>query len=97
MPSEVTDLPKFYEDTSFVTGDSPATLDFDADLGRAATKGTIINDGLGDFTIAFSSDGTNFGNEITVKEGDPFQFENISYRKLRITWVADSSYRVIVI
>ncbi|MHC4123656.1 MAG: hypothetical protein ACYSSI_08805 [Planctomycetota bacterium] len=96
MPSNVTDLPKIYEDTNFVSGDSPAILDFNTDLGRNATEGTIINDGLGDFTIAFSSDGITYGEAAIVKEGESADFEKKSYSKLKITWISNSSYRVSV-
>ena len=34
----VADTPETFEDTSFVTGDSPATLDINAALGRNATQ-----------------------------------------------------------
>lgn len=95
--SAISDNPEFFEDTSFVTGDSPVTLDLNAALGRNATEGTIINDGDGNFTVAFSTNGTDFGDEITLKKDDIFNFKDISVDSLRITWVADSAYRVIVI
>ena len=91
------DTPEFFEDTSFVTGDSPVTLDLNTALGRNATEGTIINDGDGNFTVAFSTNGTDFGDEITLKKDDILNFKDISVDSLRITWVADSAYRVIVI
>ena len=93
----VADTPESWEDTSFVTGDSPVTLDINAALGRNATQGTIINDGDGNFTIAFSTNGTDFGDEITLKKDDILNFDKISVDSLRITWVADSAYRVIAI
>ena len=90
----VADTPETFEDTSFVTGDSPATLDINAALGRNATQGYIINDGAGDFTVSFSTDGSVFGDENTIKKDDVVSFENISVDSLRITWISDSSYRV---
>ncbi len=94
---EIADTPEFFEDTSFVTGDSPATLDVNTALGRNATKGYIVNDGAGDFTVAFSIDGSAFGDAITMKKNEILNFGNISVDSLKITWVADSSYRVSVI
>ena len=85
---------KKYEDTSFVTGDSPATLDFNADLGKNGNNGYIINDGAGDFTIAMSPDGTNFGEEITIVSGEIFDLQGRNINKLRVTWIADTAYRV---
>ena len=93
----VEDTPEFFEDTSFVTGDSPVTLDINAALGRNATQGSIINDGLGNFTVAFSTNGSAFGDAITMKKNEVLNFNSISVDSLKITWVADSAYRVTVI
>ena len=90
----VSDTPEFFEDTSFVTGESPVTLDINTALGRNATKGYIVNDGAGNFTVAFSINGTDFGNAITMKKNEVLDFENISVDSLKITWVANSAYRV---
>lgn len=94
---EIADTPEFFEDTSFVTGDSPVTLDANAALGRNATSGYIINDGAGNFTIAFSVDGSAFGDEITMKNNEILEFTNQSVDSIRITWVSDSAYRASVI
>lgn len=93
----ISDTPESFEDTSFVTGDSPVILDLNTALGRNATEGTIVNDGDGNFTVAFSTNGTDFGDEITLKKDDVLNFNKISVDSLRITWVADSAYRVIAI
>ena len=93
----VIDTPKIFEDTSFVLEDSPATLDVNAALGRNATEFTVINDGAGDFTVSISNDGVAFGDEHTMKNGETYSIENISVDSIRITWVADSAYRVVAI
>lgn len=93
----IDDTPESFEDTSFVVGDSPATLDVNDALGRNARMGYIKNDGPGDFTIAFSTDGTNFGDENTLKKNETMDFDDISVDSLRLTWVADSAYRVSII
>lgn len=93
----VIDTPKIFEDTSFVSGDSPATLDINAALGRNATEFTVINDGAGDFTVSISNDGAAFGDEHTMKNGETYSIENISVDSIRITHVADSAYRVVAI
>lgn len=90
----VSDTPEFFEDTSFVTGDSPVTLDINAALGRNATSTLILNDGPGDFTYAVSTDGIAFGDEITLKQREFKQYVDVSIDSIRITWVADSAYRV---
>jgi hypothetical protein len=90
----VADTPEFWEDTSFVVGDSPFTIDINAALGRNATKGFVANDGDGNFTIAFSNDGAAFGDAITLKKDESYTFDNLSVDSIKITHVADSSYRV---
>jgi len=88
---------KAYEDASFLVGDSPVTLDVNTDLGRNGKDGFIINDGAGDFTVAISDDGVNWSSEYTMKTGEVFSLTNIDIDSIRITWVADSAYRVVVI
>jgi hypothetical protein len=86
-----------FEDTSFVTGDSPVTLNCNAALGRNALSGYIINDGVGNFTIATTSDGTNYGDEATVEKNETYEFDNMSVHSIRITWIENSSYRIAVV
>lgn len=93
----INDTPVFFEDTNFVSGDSPVTLDLNDALTRNAINGTIINDGPGDFTVAFSENGEDFGDEIRMETQEQIDFEGISVDRLKITWVADSAYRVVVI
>lgn len=94
-PMEVSNvMPRSFEDTSFVTGDSPVPLDCNTALGRNATNGFIINDGAGNFTIALSTDGSAFGDELILKANEKFTFSGLSVDSIRITWVADSAYRV---
>lgn len=91
------DTPESFEDTSFVTGDSPATLDINAALGRNASEVSITNDGAGNFTFAVSNNGASFGDEITMKAGETYNLSGVSVDTIRITWVADSAYRVVAI
>lgn len=93
----VVDTPEYFEDTSFVTGDSPATLDINAALGRNATTVSILNDGAGNFTYALSADGVSFGDSITIKRRERHEYVDVSVDSVRITWVSDSAYRVIAI
>ena len=95
--SSVADTPEFFEDTSFLTGDSPVVLDLNTALGRNATQGYIINDGDGNFTVAFSTNGTDWGDDITLKKNEVLDFERISVDSLRITWISNSAYRVCAI
>lgn len=89
--------PATFIDASFLVGDSPATLDLNTALGRNATEFMVINDGAGQFTVSISNDGISFGNEHTMNNGETYSLDAISVNSIRITHVADSSYRVIAI
>ncbi len=87
----------FGEDASFVTGDSPATVDVNAGLGYNGNLGWIANDGAGDFTIEISKVGTpTLGSSITIQNGEVFSFDGLDVDQFTITWVADSSYRYFI-
>lgn len=85
------------EDSSFVTGDSPVTLDINATLGRNSVDGYILNDGAGDFTVTLSEDGSTFGQDITLKVGEQLDLRTLSIDSIKITWVSDSAYRVFAV
>lgn len=86
-----------YEDTSFVTGDSPIVLDIETDLGRTGIDGYIINDGGGDIQVELSNDGTLYGDITTLKDADVYDLQGVTVSKIRLTWVNDTAYRVNVI
>jgi len=90
-------IPLSFEDTNFVTGDSPVILDINNAYGENGREFSIVNDGNGDFTVAISGDGSVYGGEHTVKNGEVYAIDNISIDSIRITWVADSSYRVVAL
>ena len=92
------------EDSSFVTGDSPATLDVNTDLGANAENGGYIsNDGLGDILVEISEDGSTFGPSFTLYGstnapsgvGEIYDLAGHSVDQIRLTWQADTSYRVL--
>ncbi|MAF43722.1 MAG: hypothetical protein CMI54_06105 [Parcubacteria group bacterium] len=83
-----------YEDTSFVTGDSPATHDFNADAGRNAVDGYIICDGAGNIQVDVSRNGIAFGSKFTMKKGERVNLAHFNIDKIRVTWVSDSAYRI---
>lgn len=86
-----------YEDISFVTGESPVTHDVNADLGRNAVDGYITCDGPGNILIEISDNGTTFGSQHTLKVEDTLDLRNINVDKIKITWVSDSAYRILVV
>jgi hypothetical protein len=92
----ITDNPKYFEDTNFVAGDSPKTLDLNAALSRNATQGSIINDGAGSFTVAFSSDGSTYGDAIKLETQEQLDFSGLSVDSIKITHSGtDSAYRAV--
>jgi len=85
-----------YEDTSFLTGDSPAVHDVNTDLGRNARDGYLINDGAGNFTVEVSNDGDTYGGAHTVKGGEIMRLKGLNVDRIRVTWIANSAYRILV-
>jgi len=92
-----TDAPVVFETAALTAASSPITLDINDALGRNATEFTIINDGAGDFTVATSTDGTVFGEEYTMRNGETYSFQEVSIDSIRITHVTDSAFRVTVL
>ena len=90
-------LMETYEDTSFVTGDSPAVHDFYTDAGRFASDGYIVCDGAGNIQIDYTRDGITYSDKVTLKKGERLSLLRLDIKKIRITWVSDSSYRIVLI
>lgn len=88
---------KSYEDTSFVVGESPRTLDINTDLGKNGRAGYIAIDGPGDITIEISDDGASWGDPFTLKSQDSFDLTRLDVDSIRLTHVADTAYRIVVI
>ena len=88
---------KTYSDTSFVTGDSPAVVDVNTDLARDGRSFTFINDGAGDIGIEVSNDGITYSDIWTTRAGEQFGLGDVAIDSIRLTWVADSAYRLMVI
>lgn len=85
-----------YEDTSFVTGDSPIVLAVNTDLGRNGHEGYFTNDGPGDIKVEISADGTTYGGQHTLRGGEILDLDNLKINKIRVTWVQNSAYRAFV-
>ncbi len=86
-----------YEDTSFLTGESPRVLDINTDLGRNSVDGYLINDGAGNILVEFSNNSTDYGGQHTIKKGEVIDLRNLDIDSIRLTWVSDSSYRILVL
>ena len=75
--------------------------DFFSDTGKRATSGRIVNDGAGELTFAVLSNtngpihiGKTYGDEITLMSEEEFGLDGLEIEKIRVTWVADTSYRI---
>lgn len=86
-----------YEDSSFTSGDSPRVLAVQGDLGRLGIDGYIVNDGAGDIQFELSKDGTTYGAAHTLKKDDIVNLRHRQVSKIRLTWVADCGYRILVV
>jgi hypothetical protein len=85
-----------YEDPSFVSGDSPVICDVLTDLGRIGHKGYLVNSGPGGIKVEISTNGTNYGGQHTIKEGETFTLNDLSIKKIRLTWDSNTEYRILV-
>lgn len=86
-----------FEDSSFVTGDSPATHDVNAALSRNGHDGYIHNSGSGDLQYSISDNGTNYGGTHTLKAGAKAKLTGLDIDTIKITWVADTEYYIAVV
>ncbi len=93
----ISGLTASFEDSSFVTGDSPATHDVHTALGRNGHDGYIVNDGAGNLQYQISNDGTNYGGAHTLKKDETIKLTGLDINKIKITWVADCGYRIMVV
>lgn len=85
-----------YEDTNFASGDSPAVLDIFTDLGRIGHEGQVINDGPGKLQVSVSADGSTYGGIHTLRGGNIFDLSDLKIKKIRLTYVEPTAYRVMV-
>ncbi len=86
-----------FEDSSFVTGDSPATHDVNAALDRNAHDGYIHNAGSGDLQFSISDNGSDYGGTHTLKAGAKAKLTGLDIDTIKITWVADTEYYILVV
>jgi len=87
-----------YEDKNFTAGDSPATLDFEGDVGLGELAFAFINDGPGEIAVTSSYDsGSTFGDSVTIKSGEKITNLANGVNQMRLTHTGvDSAYRVTV-
>lgn len=89
---------KKYEDADFTSGESPITLDVNTDLGKNGVDGYITCDGPGNILVEISDNGTDFGDQHTLKIEEVIDLRNINVDKIKITHSGtDSAYRIMVV
>ena len=71
--------------------------DFNSDSnGRICHRGYFINDGPGDIQLSFSFDGSTYGGVHTIKIGEQVDLNDLSIKKLKLTYVSDANYRILM-
>lgn len=75
---------------------TPATLDFNTDLGRNAQDGYLANTGVAAFTFTINQ-GSGAGDSITLNSGDVFSLEGLNIDTVVITNAGASTYQCFVI
>lgn len=88
---------KSYEGT-LIVGDSPLSIDFNADTGRNSLDGWITCDGPGDIQLRFSQNGTVYGDVWTMKPGENTGVRGFDIDTLELIHTGtDSAYRIVLL
>lgn len=90
-------LNKTYESALFSSGSSPAVHDFYGDTGRYAIDGWIACDGDGNIQVDYTRDGITYGDKWTMKRGEVVDLLRLDIKKIRVTYVTDSAYRIFLV
>jgi len=77
-------------------GDSPVVIDAYTDLGHYVQDGYIIVDS-GELQCDVTRDGISYGDKFTIKSGEKVSFLRMDIKKIRLTHVSDSAYRINII
>lgn len=85
-----------YEGTLTTGADIVCAFHADSTPNRNAHYGYLINDGEGDLQVFWSYDGTTFGGIHTVKKGEQISFDGFSVYSLKLRWVTDTNYRILL-
>lgn len=93
-----------YEQTSFASLATTIVLDVYASLASLRPgaeqyighSGFIANDGPGQIAYEFSANGTNYGGYHVLYGGEKLNFENLTIKKLRLTRIDDTAFRILI-
>lgn len=98
MPNAV-DKWQTFEDANFEAGDSPVVLDpYGESLHEyPLVEGYIANDGTGSILVECAQQGTDYGDQFTIKASEVVTLSGSRVGKIRITHSgSDASYRVVI-
>lgn len=93
-----------YEQSNFASLASTIILDVYSSLASLRPgseqylghSGFIANDGPGAMGYEFSSDGNNYGGYHTLYGGEQLNFENLTIKKLRLSRIDDTAFRILI-
>lgn len=88
---------KSYEDTSFVTAESPKTLAVAADLKRNGHDGYLTNDGNGNLKVEIEDPDEGWGGQHVIKKDEVLDLAMLNIKNIKLTWVANCGYRALVV
>lgn len=84
-----------------LTSGTPTVCDVFTDLGRFGSRGFLKNttSTAVSFTVEFSIDGTNYGDSLTIDQGEMLDLTSfILFKKMRLTKVSsNSTYKAMVV
>ena len=93
-----------YEQVSFSSLPTVVVLDVYTSLASLRPNseqyighnGFISNDGPGQMGCEFSSNGIVYGGYHTLYGGEELKFENLSIKKIRLTRISETAFRILV-
>lgn len=85
-----------YEGVLTTGADVLCNFKVDAAPSRNAHYGYLINDGPGDLQVYWSYNGIDFGGIHTVKQGEQISFDGFAVNQLKLRWVTDTAYRILL-
>lgn len=88
---------KEYEDANFTSAESPRTLPVNTDLSRIGHDGYIVNDGEGDIKVQIEDPVEGWDGLHTLKKDEIMGLSMLNIKNIKLTWVADTGYRVMVV
>lgn len=85
----------YTEDTSFQAGDDGTVININSAISRNAKVGWFRCDGPNNLGIEISENGTTYGLQVTLKNGEIFYLDSMNAYSIRVQHLGtDSAYRL---